>query len=91
MEAVIFWLSVALAAYWSLMWLRNRHMSLGHDAQIVCAVMLWAVVAYFALSPDTSKMNMLWAVPVAFFSSSFVSAPYIRLRAKLLGIKHPLE
>lgn len=91
MEIVIFWLSVALAGYWTVMWLIYCNSSVGHSAQIICAAMLWAVVAYFFYSPDISKFHMLWAIPVAFFGSSFVSGPYIKWRLRLLRRKHGLE
>ena len=87
MEYAIYLLSVALALYWTATWFRFRHLTLGHDAQIVCAIMLWGVVIYFHESPEVSKYHMLWAVPVAFFGSSLVSQPYMRFRLWLRGLK----
>ena len=82
MDALIFWASAALAIYWTYGWLRHRDISLGHEAQIFCALLLWMVVGYFYFSPNTSKFHMLWAIPLAFFGSSLISAPYVRFRAE---------
>lgn len=91
MQNVIFWGSVLLSGYWTVMWFRFRSFSIGHSAQIICALMLWSVVLYFYLSPNISKFHMLWAMPVAFFASSFVSTPYLRWRATVLRKKHGLN
>lgn len=91
METVIFWGSVLFSGYWTVMWFRFRHFSIGHSVQITCALMLWGVVLYFYLSPDVSKFHMLWAMPAAFVASSFVSAPYLRWRTAALRKKHGLD
>ena len=87
MEYAIYLLSLAFAFYWTTMWFRFRHLTIGHDAQIVCAVMLWSVIIYFSDSPEVSKYHMLWAIPLAFFGSSLVSQPYMRFRLWLSGLK----
>lgn len=87
MEYAIYFLSLAFTLYWTAMWFRFRHLTIGHDAQIVCVVILWGVVIYFSDSPDVSKYHMLWAIPLAFFGSSLVSQPYMRFRLWLDGLK----
>lgn len=90
METVILISSIVLAIYWTRMWVLHRKMSVGHSAQIICAVMLWGVIAYFVFTPNTSKYNMLWAIPIAFLGSSLVSIPYVRWNTSLLEEKQSL-
>ena len=91
METIIFWGSVLFSVYWTVMWFRFRKFSVGHSAQFICAVMLWFVVFCFYLLPEISRFHMLWAMPIAFFASSFISAPYIRWRMAVLRKKHGLD
>jgi hypothetical protein len=85
-ESLIYGASVAFAMYWFIGWLNYRQLSIGHSASFICAGMLMGVVAFFRLHPDISRYHMLWAMPAAFFGSTFVSRPYTRW---LLRRRHP--
>jgi hypothetical protein len=91
METIVFAASALFAVYWTVEWFRHRNLSIGHFVQIICALMLWGVVLYFYFSPEVSRFHMLWAMPFAFFSSSFVSAPTVRWYTEVLRKKHGLD
>ena len=78
MQQLIWLASFGFALYWLWNWFQNRKMSIGHSSQIICAVLMWAVVAFFGRNPEISRMHMLWAMPAAFFGSSLLTVPYIR-------------
>jgi len=91
METAIFVVSALFAAYWTTEWFKHRKSSVGHYVQVICALMLWGVVLYFYLFPEVSRFHMIWAMVMAFFASSFVSAPIVRWYAATIQKKHDAD
>lgn len=63
MENVIFWLIVIGTGIWTLQWISNLELSLGHKLMIIPILLLWAMVIYFYKNPQLSKYHMLWISP----------------------------
>jgi len=64
MENVIFWLIVIGTGIWTLQWISNVELGLGHKLMIIPILLLWAMIIYFYKNPELSRYHMLWISPL---------------------------
>lgn len=92
MGAIILWLVIILAIIWTINWILYHGMSRGHFWAIVDVVFLWILISYFLSYPNISRFHLLWATPVTYALSIFLSGIFMRTEVnRRQDFKKPIE
>ena len=75
---ILLWLLVVFTVMWTGQWVVYRKQSRGHFWAIVEVVFLWALVAFFFVRPDVSRMHLLWATPAVFIAAFLLLGTFFR-------------